>query len=275
MNKILLCVDSMQNALALCNAAIFFAKRYEASITFFNVLEEEIIVDAAFVGDLGFGVNTAFVERSLEQNEEKNAENKEYSNTLEFICKNHCLKQAIKLESLKVSGDFVQELQEHSKDYKLVVLGKMGKEKMGQNIKSALKQLNTPIFLCQDEFKQINHLLFAYDGSDFLDENLKKALKEPIFSNIKRSLLTLNSDRQKAIDNLNKAKELFKEFNIEIKSDYLLEENSQALLDYAKKNNCDAIAMGAYSSGALKHLFFGSFTDEIIQNSHLALLILK
>lgn len=275
MNKILLCVDGMQNALALCNAAIFFAKRYEANITFFNVLEEEVLIDAAFAGDLGFGVNASFVEKTLEQDFEKNAENKEYANSLEFICKNHCLKQGVNLDSLRVNGDFIQELQEHSKDYKLVVLGKLGKEKMGHNIKNALKQLSTPIFLCQDEFKQINSLLLAYDGSEFLDENLKKALKEPIFSNIQRTLLTLNTDRQQALDDLNKAKAIFKEFNIEIKIDYLLEEDAKSLLNYAKKHNYDAIAMGAYSSGALKHLFFGSFTDEIIQHSHLPLLILK
>lgn len=274
-NCILACVDNSINSIGICDAAIHFAKLLNADITLLHALEpsNDIIPDLS--GGIHFEVHYELIEKLLD--EEERQEKKAFKNGKELLKRyeHYCGRLGIATNSLHLKGDLAELVSEVEKDYKLLIVGKFGESESGIHTKELIKSVNIPVMIANKEFKPIEKVLFAYDGSENLNKALEKSLHHPLFINAERTLLHLGKDNLKSQEILLSGKKLFDKFNKEVKLDIINKTTPQDLLDYATKNNSDVIAMGAYSSSKLMHLFFGSFTNEIIKKSTLPLFIFK
>lgn len=274
MNKILACIECEKNAKAICDGALFFAKHFDAQIVLFHALKNETY-EINFSSNLALNTSNTLMQKVLEDDEDIKKEQLLKSQELLLKYQEYCLDNGIITDIVNLQGDFEKLVKQESKKYKLVILGRLGEQGDSLSVKHLLKSLDTPMFLVDDEFCSIKSVLFAYDGNQMLTKALDKNLSEPIFKSVKRVVVTLSEDETKAQKNLAQARDLFLKYGISVDAIHIKEQNVNALLEYANANDIDVLAMGAYSNSVLKHLIFGSFTNEIINKSKKQLLIFK
>lgn len=138
-----------------------------------------------------------------------------------------------------------------------------------------IRTLNIPILLVNKEFKPIESILMAYDGSEYANKAIKIAKQNPIFLNVKRHIVNVNKDILVSTKILNDAKLLFANVNIDVETKSLSGDSVEAILQYQKENKIDIIAMGAYSHNRFRSAIFGSFTTKMLLNSQVPLLLFR
>lgn len=272
---ILACVDSSDNSKGVCDAAIHFAKLLGADITLLHALEpiSDLVPDLS--GNLNFDAQNELLEQILSEEEQitrkLNINGKELLNS----CKEYCENAGITTTTLHLHGDLTELITTLEKEYRLLIIGKVGEEEVGSHIKEVIKNVKIPIMLASKDFAPIKKVLFAYDGSNILNESLDKNLKEPLFKDAKRVLIHLSKDKEKSQNILNEGKKLFDKYEKEVSLEILEKTSASDLVDYANENDFSVIAMGAYKNLAIKHIIFGSFTNEVLAKSKLPLFIFK
>ena len=115
----------------------------------------------------------------------------------------------------------------------------------------------------------------AYDGSLYAKKSIDIAVKNPIFPNIKRYIVNVNSDKNDSNRVLNEASLIFKNANIDSEILSLSGDKLEAILNYQQSINADIIAMGAYSHNRFRSAIFGSFTTKMLLNSQVPLLLFR
>ncbi|OXM87890.1 universal stress protein [Paenibacillus rigui] len=140
-----------------------------------------------------------------------------------------------------------------------------------------------------------NKILVAFDGSNLSKKALEKAVylvKEQASANHIPELEIIHAfhyptvigdsyavDAKKAFlegaqETLKKAKELVPE---DIKAKYVLQNGdpSHTVLQYAENHQFDLIVMGSRGLGAIRELFLGSVSHNIVQQSKIPVLVIK
>lgn len=270
---ILACIDTKENAKGVCDAAIYFANLLGAGVTLLHALEQSDDLEINITINPNFELKI-FEEFAHHKEQEVQIKDKNGKELLNYY-QNYCENAGITTNSLHLHGDLANLITIIEKDYKLLVVGKFKEQELSSKIKEIIKSVNIPILLANNDFKPINKALYAYDGSDNLDKALNKVLVNPIIKNASRVLIHLSKDEKKAKEILEKGKKVFDKYNKAISLEILDRTSPSDLVDYAHNNNFDIIVMGAYKNMAIKHIIFGSFTNEVLKKSKLPLLILK
>jgi nucleotide-binding universal stress UspA family protein len=181
--------------------------------------------------------------------------------------------------TLQKHGTLFETLDELSINLKLAVIGLNGEDtidkKIGNHVEEVIRTLNIPILLVNSEFKPIQSMLMAYDGSDYAKKSLKIAKQSPICPNVTRHIVNVNQNIETSNKLLNEAKSLFANVNIDVQTQSLNGDSVESLLKYQDDNNLDIIAMGAYSHNRFRSVIFGSFTTKMLLNAKKPLLLFR
>ena len=279
MNKVLVCLDGSELSKAVCDYGIDIAKKLDLPLVLLNVVEHSHIskrVDLS--GNIGLGSKDILLDElaNEEMNESKQLISK--GKTVLKEMQEYVQSQGIEnCSTLQKHGTLYETLDELSNDLRLAIIGLKGEgsSNIGSHIEELLRTVNIPIFLVNQEFKPIESMLMAYDGSEYAKKAIKIGKQNPIFPNIKRHIVNINKDNNTSNMLLNEAKELFANVNINVETKSLSGDSVEALLQYQKENNLDIIAMGAYSHNRFKHMIFGSFTSKILLNSKVPLILFR
>ena len=279
MNKVLVCLDGSELSKAVCDYGIDIAKKLDLPLVLLNVVEHSHIskrVDLS--GNIGLGSKDILLDElaNEEMNESKQLISK--GKTVLKEMQEYVQSQGIEnCSTLQKHGTLYETLDELSNDLRLAIIGLKGEgsSNIGSHIEELLRTVNIPIFLVNQEFKPIESMLMAYDGSEYAKKAIKIGKQNPIFPNIKRHIVNINKDTNSSNMLLNEAKELFANVNINVETKSLSGDSVEALLQYQKENNLDIIAMGAYSHNRFKHMIFGSFTSKILLNSKVPLILFR
>lgn len=272
---ILACVDSSDNSKGVCDAAIHFAKLLGADITLLHALEPILDFAPDLSGNLNFDAQNELLENILNSEEKRAKELNKSGKELLMHFKDYCIKAGINTTTLHLHGDLTELITTLEKEYRLLIMGKLGEEEVGSHIKEVIKNVKIPIMLANKDFTPITKVLFAYDGSKSLMQSLDKNLKEPLFKNAKRVLIHLSKDKEKSQNILNEGKNIFDKYEKDVSLEILEKTSASDLVDYANENDFSVIAMGAYKNLAIKHIIFGSFTNEVLSKSKLPLFIFR
>lgn len=270
---ILACIDTKENAKGVCDAAIYFANLLGAGVTLLYALEQSDDLEINITINPNFEPKV-FEEFAKHKEQEEQAKDKDGKELLNYYQK-YCENAGVITNTLHLHGDLANLIAIIEKDYKLLVVGKLLDNEQDLQIKEIIKSVNLPILLANKDFHSIDKALYAYDGSDNLDKALNKVLVNPLTSNASRVLIHLSKDEKKAKEILEKGKKVFDKYNKAISLEILDRTSPSDLVDFAHNNNFDIIVMGAYKNMAIKHIIFGSFTNEVLKKSKLPLLILK
>jgi nucleotide-binding universal stress UspA family protein len=67
--------------------------------------------------------------------------------------------------------------------------------------------------------------------------------------------------------------EYFKDFPVHLSTHYLVGDSHAAILDHAKENSCELLAMGAFDNEVAESLALGTTTEYLMRNSPVPVLV--
>ncbi|WP_024954235.1 universal stress protein [Sulfurospirillum arcachonense] len=281
MEKILVCVDGSKLSHAVCDYGISISKKLDLPLILLNVVEHSHTTKKVDLsGSIGFGSKEDLLDELVdeEMNESKQliAKGKSILKQMKEYVKSQGLSNC---STLQKHGTLYETLDDLSKDLKIAIIGLTGEDsgdkKIGSHIEELIRTINIPILLVNGEFKQIDSLLMAYDGSDYANKAIKEAKQSPIFTNVKRHIVNVNKDTTISNKLLDTAKALFANANIEVETKSLSGDNVEEIIKYQDENNLDVIAMGAYSHNRFRTVIFGSFTTQMLLKSKKPLFLFR
>ena len=279
MNKVLVCLDGSKLSKAVCDYGIDIAKKLNLPLVLLNVIEHSTIsknIDLS--GNIGLGSKDDLLDElaneDMNQSKDLILKGKVILKQMQEYVKS---KNFSNLTTLQRHGTLHETLDELESDLKIAIIGLNGENSkdIGANVEELIRTLNIPILLVNSEFKDVNSILMAYDGSSYAKKSIDIAIKNPIFPNTKRYIVNVNSDKNDSNRVLNEASLIFKNANIDSEILSLSGDKLEAILNYQQSINADIIAMGAYSHNRFRSAIFGSFTTKMLLNSQVPLLLFR
>ncbi len=279
MKKVLVCIDGSELTRHVCDYGIDIAKKLGVPLLILNAVEHtHQIVTQDLSGNIGLGTRDTLLEQYT--NEDMNLSKSLIAEGKALLkeMKEYAIEQGVEeCEALQRHGSLQENLTELSEDIKIAIIGLRGKDEnsIGSHVESLLRAMNTPFLLVNSEFKPIESILMAYDGSDFANKAIEVATKSPIFPNTKRYVVNVSQNAAESKRVLSHAKNLFGDSSYELEIESLSGDSVTSLLEYQEKHDIDIIAMGAYSGNRLKSMIFGSFTTKMFLNAKKPLLVFR
>ena len=281
MEKVLVCIDGSKLSRAVCDYGVCIAKKLDLPLVLLNAIEHSHTTKKVDLsGNIGLGSKEDLLDELV---------NEEMSESKKLIQKGKAvLKEMVEYvksqnftnySTLQRHGTLYETLDDLSKDLKIAIIGLKGEDsgekKIGSHIEELIRTINIPILLVNGEFKQIDSILMAYDGSEYANRVIKEAKQNPIFTNVKRYIVNVNDDTATSNQLLSEAKSLFDNVDIEVETKSLSGDNVEEIIKYQEENNLDVIAMGAYSHNRFRSVIFGSFTTQMLLNSKKPLFLFR
>lgn len=275
--KILACIDGGKFSNEVCKYGIFIAKKLNLPLVLLNVVENvKNSSKLDLSGNIGLGakddLQEDLVDEAMKLSQDKIKRGKNALNECKQIANEQ---NFTNYEVVQLHGELDECLQELSSDLKLAIIGLKGRssDKIGLHVQSVVRALNMPILLVNDEFKPINSVLMAYDGSNFAKIAFEVATKDAVLPDTKRYIVNVNSNNAQSL--LNEASEILKNSNFEVSVHALNGDRIEQILNFQKEHNIDIIAMGAYGQNRLKSILFGSFTTKMLLSATKPLLFFR
>lgn len=275
--KILACIDGGKFSNEVCKYGIFIAKKLNLPLVLLNVVENvKNSSKLDLSGNIGLGakddLQEDLVDEAMKLSQDKIKRGKNALNECKQIANEQ---NFTNYEILQLHGELDECLQELSSNLKLAIIGLKGRssDKIGLHVQSVVRALNMPILLVNDEFKPINSVLMAYDGSNFAKIAFEVATKDAVLPDTKRYIVNVNSNNAQSL--LNEASEILKNSNFEVSVHALNGDRIEQILNFQKEHNIDIIAMGAYGQNRLKSILFGSFTTKMLLSATKPLLFFR
>jgi len=281
MEKVLVCIDGSRLSRAVCDYGVCIAKKLDLPLVLLNVVEHSHTTKKVDLsGNIGLGSKEDLLDELV---------NEEMSESKKLIQKGKAvLKEMVEYvksqnftnyTTLQRHGTLYETLDDLSANLSIAIIGLKGEDsgdkKIGSHIEELIRTVNIPILLVNSEFKQIDSILMAYDGSQYANKVIKETKQNPIFKNVKRHIVNVNSDTEISNKLLSEAKSLFANVDIEVETKSLSGDRVEEIIKYQTQHNIDVIAMGAYSHNRFRSVIFGSFTTKMLLNSKKPLFLFR
>ncbi|MGF1539933.1 MAG: universal stress protein, partial [Pleurocapsa sp.] len=127
------------------------------------------------------------------------------------------------------------------------------------------------------QFKPIEKVLIAYDGSPTGQKMLQFIADSPIFQGLQLHLVTITKNKTEttAIARLDRAAQIIGSAGFELVSNLLEGHSERAIAEYITEQDISLLLMGAYGHSRIRHLVIGSTTAQILRSSHIPVLVFR
>ncbi len=275
--KILLPTDGSDYSRAAAEYAIYTARLIKAGITALNVMDIKIIQGPLF-SDVAFYSGLPVYYEFLPKIEE--ALSKRADSILEEIRKKS--EQAgVAIELKKISGIIEDTIIREGEKSDLIVLARRGEHfhfnaggLLGSTAESVVRRSKKPVLVTPVDFKEIESIGLAFDGSTPATNALKLAawLSEqahwPITTLIITDDSSMGAELTKKVENYLDDKPVDNEVLV------LRGREDKEIMRFIGEGAVEMMIMGAYGKGRLKEFFLGSTTSNVIRNSNIPVLLM-
>lgn len=273
--RILVALDPDDDTPVATNYAIRLAKRFDASLTGLAVIDTGNIPTNIGVG--GFGAEYY----GQEVKENLSAETREIADNLIREFHRMVEKAGVNLRTIKREGTSWRQIIDEMKYHDLLVVGRDSRffynepyrntDTLAQVVRGGV----APALVVTDEYRDIEKVLIAFDGSNPSARSLKSFVHLlPYGKDIDIDLLYVCEKSKKqelelASSILGKASTYLRDHNFNYINQTILEKGTAAdeILKYQEEKNPDLVLLGAHSVSALRRAAFGSTTHELITKS--------
>ncbi|ADR23212.1 universal stress protein UspA [Marivirga tractuosa] len=278
MKKILVPTDFSDQAKYALKLAAEIAKKTDAELTLLHVVEIPGQTSFNTMGEATNvdGMEGVFVMKMIEQGKKKLKE-----------LRNDELLEDVNLKTELKAGNTYYNISSIINEYEpeLVVMGTSGSSGVdeiliGSNAEKVVRNAKCPVLTLKEEISlaNIDNVVFATSlKSD--DKELAAKMKEIAhLSYAKIHLLKINTP-----NNFESSTTTYKRMDEYMKNNGLEAEKhihngineEEGILEFAKDNNIDLIAMGTHGRKGLMHLLSGSIAEDVVNHSKRPVLTLK
>lgn len=271
MSCVLCCVDGKNYSQSACDYAVMISNNMKLPLKILNVIEHSSKSDILDLsGNIKLGEKDDILEKLTNEESIKSKQIIKEGKDLLLALKEKALITAEQdVILMQAHGDILDNILELQDEISILIIGikSHDKNKIGENVKDIIRELNKPILLVNSEFITPKKILIAYNGSEESKKILTTAVRNPIFKDVTRDIVNINDDKLFSEKILDEAKKIYAKSEIDIKTSVLSGDAKTEILTYMYENDCDILAMGAFGHSRIKEFIFGSFTSEIITQS--------
>ncbi|MBO1055300.1 MAG: universal stress protein [Dolichospermum sp. JUN01] len=287
MKNILLCTDGSAFAENVYKYGAWFANQFHARINVLFVTDirsQQVVSTGNFSGSLGLGASEELLNELVNLEHEKAKLNNKRAR---LILQNAA--ETLKSEGLEdftvtnKTGFLVDCFQEFEENSDLIVLGKRGEAAdfasahLGANVERIVRSTKKPCLVTSREYRPIERVLVAYDGSLTGKKTLEFLVNSPCFHNLEIHLLkvTKNETYSRAENRVNEAREILESAGVQIISSIREGESEEVINKYISEQNISLLLMGAYGHNRIRHLVIGSTTAQLLRSSNIPVLLFR
>ncbi|MCG8604996.1 universal stress protein [bacterium] len=275
--SILLAVDGSVYTDAQVSHVIDFAKSFEAKIHIVSVVDVRVFEWALALGTEGF---VPVIPSRVYQDESKRVLESKADAVLEK-CTSIIGEQGLECQAEKIHGPPADVICEKAHLVDLLIMGARGEyakwESMlvGATLEAVVRQCNKPIFISPKDFKSIDKVLIAYDGSDKANHALQMAAFFASKLDVKVTVLTIGENESLRNKFLQEARTYLSPHGINAEPIGIPGSADKGIVDYAHENGVDLIIMGAFGHSRIREAILGSTTEQVMRKSRIPILLCK
>ncbi|MBV6623759.1 MAG: universal stress protein [Rivularia sp. (in: Bacteria)] len=287
MKNILLCTDGSSFAENVYKYGAWFANKFNSHIRVLSVTDirsQQVANTGNLSGSIGLGASEKLLNELVSLEHERAKINNQRAR---LVLDNAA--EAIKSEGVEdfnlihKTGFLVDFLHEFEQNSDLIVLGKRGEAAdfaaghLGANVDRIVRGSHKPCLVTPAEFKLVERILFAYDGSATGKKILKFLANSSSFKDLEIHLLAVakNSADKAGTARLNEANQSLKRAGYQPVCNLLEGEAEKIIANYINEQNISLLLMGAYGHSRIRHLVIGSTTAQLLRSSNIPILLFR
>jgi nucleotide-binding universal stress UspA family protein len=277
--NILLCTDGSPAADAAADYAIWFGKKLRAHlralyVTDVRLLEGPWISD--FSGAIGAQPYSALLPQLQQIQREKAA-------TVLAAVEERCRDGGVPCETAYDTGSLTQVILENEVKADMIVLGQRGEHAawleggLGSSVERVVRASVKPSLVTPDKFRQIRHMLIAFDGSDESSKALRAgiALAPALGAKATITMVAALGAEDAAFEALHKAKQQALDAGVDAHAEPLHGDPEIQILELKESIGADLIVMGAYGHTRIREFILGSTTSHVLRKSDVPVLLVR
>jgi len=267
--NILVALDGSEHSRAAVEYALWLAEKFSGTVFGQHVIDTVSIEGTFFQdisGSLGFEPYLDFSVKMREVLEERGKAILE-----EF--RQRCKERGIRCETFLDLGIIPNEICERSKVADLVTVGHRGVNEefstglLGGTTESVTRKSPKPVFVSTRKFKEVEHPLLAYDGSQRASSAMESAAE--FCARLKLPLTVLYIPKEEASGEkvLHEARSYLSSYGIEVRYELGKGYPERKIIEYLVNSNYDLLFIGAYGHRRIIEMVLGSTTEYVLRNS--------
>ncbi|MCX7827162.1 MAG: universal stress protein [Verrucomicrobiae bacterium] len=277
--SILLCTDGSDYANISGDYAIWLAQKLGARIVALHVTDIRLL-EGPLLADLSGAIGAQPYQALLPQLQEMQ---KQRGGVILEAVADRCRKAGVPCSTLYRTGGLVETICDEEKRTELVVLGQRGEhakwvgEFLGSSVERVVRGSIKPCLVTPGAFREIRHVLMAYDGSAQSSKSLQVACDLCQALNLALSIITVVAKTlEPGVSNpLDDAVRMAMDHGLKPSAETLVGHAEQQILDFAKRAQADLIVMGAYGHTRIRELILGSTTSHVVRKSVVPVLLTR
>lgn len=287
MKHILLCTDGSAFAQESYHHAAWLAPRLDACVDVLYVTDvrsQKSIETGNLSGSIGIDAAKDLLGKLVELEHEKAKINHERAKHILEDAKQMLMADGVaNVKTTHETGFLVDSFHEFEVNADLIILGKRGENAafaaphLGGNTERILRSSHKPCLVTSRQFKPIQRLLFAYDGSKSCQKMLQFLVESPAFKGLELHILTVarTSQDKKAEKRNQEAAEKTKAAGFEPICQILEGDSEKIITSYAEGHDISLIIMGAYGHSRIRRLVIGSTTAQVLRSTQIPVLLFR
>jgi nucleotide-binding universal stress UspA family protein len=282
-SRILALVDGSTYATSVCHAAAWIAGKLGLGVDLLHILPD---AHAKGTGDLSgalrLGARTALMEElvTLDAQRAKLAAKQGHA-ILDDAAALLSGDGVAPVEKKLRHGDLIETLTALMPEIRALVIGKRGEgsagafDHLGSNLERIIRSATVPVFVAAREFRPIEKVLIAYDGSASADRAVERMAQSPVFEGLTAVLVYAGQDTPTIRSQLNAAQSRLAARGLQASIDIEAGEPETALERKIATEGFDLLVMGAYGHSRLRNLIIGSTTTAMIRACKVPVLLYR
>lgn len=279
--RILVALDPDEDTPVATQYAIALARNFDASLTGLAVVDTSNIYPTAITGE----IDSTHHARNLW--EELSEESRRVAKTLLDKFKSSVEKAGVRYTAIKKEGASYERIIEGMKYHDLLIAGRDSHffynepKRETKTLAQVVKHGVAPTLVITNNYREINRVLVAFDGSNAAARSLKSFVQlMPYGKELEVELLyiddkNIREEKQPAESILDLAEYYVGEHGFQNISKTVLKNGKPAvkILDRQKETAADLVILGAHSVSAIRRVTFGSTTHELITKTNTPLFL--
>ena len=286
MKKILLCSDGSTFAENTYRYGAWFADRLkteEVDVLCVSDIRGQQTSKQNLSGSIGIDAKENLLNRLVELEHEKAKINRQRTKlVLQEAARTLKAEGVERINLLHEIGFLVDCLEKFEDSCELVVLGKRGEAAefasghLGANLERIVRSSHKPCLVTSRQFKAIERVLIAYDGSPTCQKILQFIADSSIFADLELHIVTVAKNAaEPAIAQIDSAKQLVQQAGFEPVCSVLEGHSEKAISNYVTEHDISLLVIGAYGHSRIRHLVIGSTAAQMLRSSHIPVLLFR
>ncbi len=277
--NILLGTDGSPAADVAAEHAVGLAKRLGSRLTAIYVTDVRIL-EGPLLSDLSGALGAQPYSALLPQIEQIQREKAE---AILNSISSRCSAQGVGCETVHATGGLVRTMLQYEAAADLVVLGQRGEHApwsegmLGSSVERVVRASFKPCLVTADQFRRIDSLLLAYDGSAESNKALRAGIELASALNLAVTLITVCADdkEQLSFKTLEQARQQAADRKLTVRAELKRGNPEAEILKLAEAVRADLIVMGAYGHTRIRELVLGSTTSHVLRKATVPVLLVR